>query len=77
MIQSEHSVDQSSILGYHIGDGVIIVIFTTGYGYLYNSVKPGLTVVNKMIELAKQGANERLGEYITRNARGNYYQKLQ
>ncbi len=70
------SVKGPSITNYHIGEGAIIVTFTSGYGYLYNSIRPGLTIVNQMIEVAKKEAKEGLNDYINRNAKENYYRKL-
>lgn len=74
--KSKKTRNDSSITNYHIGEGSIIVIFTSGYGYLYNSIRPGLTIVNQMIEVAKKEAKEELSEYINRNAKENYYRKL-
>ncbi|MES2778335.1 MAG: hypothetical protein V4651_00415 [Bacteroidota bacterium] len=71
----QHSDEESSIVTYHIGEGSIIVIYT-GCGYLYNSIKPGIAIVNQMIELAKAGAKKGLGEYIKIHAQDNYYQRL-
>ncbi|MES2559840.1 MAG: hypothetical protein V4590_08885 [Bacteroidota bacterium] len=67
---------ESSIDNYHIGEGFIIVVYKAGYGYLYNAIKPGSTIVDQMIRVAKAEAVEGLGQYIQSHVRGNYYQKL-
>lgn len=77
MKQDTQSVEYSSIADYCIGEGTIIVTYTTGCGYLYNSIKPGVAIVTRMIELAKQGAKEGLSEFIKSEAGNNYYLKLE
>lgn len=77
MNQETQSADYSSIANYYIGEGSIIVTYNTGCGYLYNSIKPGIAIVNQMINIAKQGAKEGLGEYIKNEAAENYYRKLE
>ncbi len=68
--------NNTSIISYHIGEGSIIVTFNAGYGCIYNSIRPGLTIVNQMIEVAKKEAKEGLCEYINTYAKENYYRKL-
>lgn len=77
MIQEQQPAPYSAIDTCHIGVGTIIVTYTTGCGYIYNSIKPGLPIVNKMIDLANQGAKESLNEYIKSLGSDNYYQKLE
>jgi hypothetical protein len=77
MKRSECLVEESAIVTCHIGEGFLIVTFSDGYGYLFNSIKPGPPIVNEMIELAKMDALTGLGEYIKWNASENYYRKLE
>jgi hypothetical protein len=77
MTQEQFTVDYSSIADYCIGEGSIIITYTTGSGYLFNSIKPGLPIVNKMIELAQAGAKDGLSKYIQDHAAQNYYLKLE
>lgn len=61
----------SGVRSYEIGDGRIIIKFNTGVRYKYNSIKPGLAHVNRMIELARKGRG--LNSYINKNVKRNCY----
>jgi hypothetical protein len=52
----------------------IIVAFTDGSSYLYDSTSPGESVVRHLIALARRGQG--LNSYITRHVRKAYAAKL-
>lgn len=64
----------SGITGYEISPGQIIVQFSDGSIYLYNSQKPGASDVAEMQRLAVAG--EGLNSYISRVVRKNFAEKL-
>ncbi|AVS79183.1 hypothetical protein C8234_14650 [Paracidovorax avenae] len=64
----------SGITGYETSPGQIIVQFSDGSAYLYNSQKPGAAHVAEMQRLAAAG--EGLNSYISRIVRKNYAAKL-
>lgn len=64
----------SGITGYEIAQGQIIVQFSDGSQYLYNSQNPGAATVAEMQRLAAAGQG--LNSYISRIVRKNYAQKL-
>ena len=65
----------SNVLAYEANEDSIHVIFKNGScrNYLYNSVLPGLAVVEKMKVLAAQGRG--LNSYISSIVKNNYMRK--
>ena len=65
----------SNVLAYEANADSIHVLFKSGayQNYLYNSVCPGLAIVEKMKFLAAQGRG--LNSYISSIVKNNYAQK--
>jgi hypothetical protein len=68
------SVTSFAIDSDETGAPSIIVAFTDGSSYLYDSHSPGESVVQRMIALARRGQG--LNSYITRHVRKAYAAKL-
>ncbi|XDF35068.1 hypothetical protein RBH89_23120 [Paracidovorax avenae] len=64
----------SGITGYEISQSQIIVQFSDGWKYLYNSYKPGAIQVAEMQRLAVAG--EGLNSYISRIVKKNYAERF-
>lgn len=65
----------SSIVAYEINEDSIHVLFKSGVyrNYLYNSVRPGKAVVERMKRLAAEGRG--LGSFISSVVKKNYAKK--
>jgi len=65
----------SNISSYEAAEDSILVVFKSGThrNYLYNSVRPGTAIVEKMIELASQGRG--LNSYISSVVKMRYARK--
>jgi len=65
----------SNIVAYEATEDAIQVVFKSGRhrNYLYNSVRPGATVVENMKQLAKQGCG--LNAYIKSVFKSRYARK--
>ena len=64
----------SGIFAWEEGNDYIIVQFSDFEKYLYNYIKPGKTLVEKMKQFAVKGKG--LATFINKYVRGNYYKKL-
>ncbi len=64
----------SGVAAYEIGQGSIVVRFSKGGSYLYNSLRPGAEHVAEMQRLAQLG--DGLNAYINKMVRKNYAEKL-
>jgi hypothetical protein len=65
----------SNVEAYELGEGSITVRFMSGThrNYLYNSIRPGASVVAKMQALAKQGHG--LNSYISTTVKSSFAKK--
>lgn len=65
----------SSVVAYEANEDSIRVLFKSGtcQNYLYNSVRPGKSVVDRMKGLAAQGCG--LGSFISSVVKDNYARK--
>ncbi len=65
----------SNVVAYQITEDAIQVVFMSGSyrNYLYNSVRPGSAVVEKMKQLAEQGRG--LNSYISSIIKSSYARK--
>ncbi|HAV88901.1 MAG TPA: hypothetical protein DCW78_14275 [Pseudomonas sp.] len=65
----------SNVVSYEASDDSIIVVFRSGRyrHYLYNSLRPGRDVVERMKALAAQGYG--LNSYISSTVKDNYAKK--
>lgn len=64
----------SGVVSFEISDDSILVQFRDNSQYLYNSIRPGQSSVDRMKALARAGQG--LNSYISRTVRKNFYQKL-
>lgn len=64
---------KSGVVSYEIIEGGIKVKFQDGAIYLYNNVKPGSVIVQKMIDLARSGTG--LNSYISKVVKKSFYRK--
>jgi len=64
----------SGVVSFEITAESITIQFRDNSQYLYNTIRPGLTAVNRMKELARAGLG--LNSYISRSIRKNFYKKL-
>jgi hypothetical protein len=64
----------SGIFAWEEGKDYIIVQFSDFEKYLYNYVKPGKALVEKMKQFAEKGKG--LATFINKYVRNNYYKKL-
>lgn len=63
----------SGVEAYEIRPHSIVVRFKDKWNYLYNDEKLGAEIIDKMKQLALQGAG--LSTYISTNVKDNYAQK--
>jgi hypothetical protein len=64
----------SGILAWEEGKDYIIVQFSDFEKYLYNYIKPGKMLVERMKQFAGKGKG--LATFINKYVRSNYYKKL-
>lgn len=66
---------RSGIACYETTEESIHVVFKTGanQNYLYNAIRPGRVIVDRMKSLAAQGYG--LNTYISTAVKGNYFKK--
>ncbi len=65
---------ESGVRAYSYDSDSISVQFKDGSIYVYNRVRPGFAVVNRMIELAESGIG--LNSFINTYVRKNYARKV-
>ncbi len=65
----------SNVEAYELGEDSITVRFMSGRhrNYLYDSVRPGASIVAKMVALAQQGSG--LNSYISTTVKSNFAKK--
>lgn len=75
MTQYRNLSGKSNIISYETTDDSILVVFASGNhrNYLYNRIRPGKAIVDKMKALAEQGYG--LNTYINKTVQESYAQK--
>jgi len=62
------------VISYELSTESIVVTFSDGSSYLYNSLRPGQQHVNRMAQLAQLGSG--LNSYINRVVKKKYAKKM-
>lgn len=65
---------KSGVVAYEYTETSIIIEFQRGSTYEYNSIKPGIDSVRKLIKLADAGQG--LSGYISEAIGKNYYRRI-
>lgn len=75
MYKYQNLTGRSNVQSYEISDDSIHVVFKSGAmrNYLYNYIRPGKAVVDKMKKLAEQGFG--LNSYISLSVKANFSRK--
>ena len=65
----------SGVVAFQISAGVIVVKFSDGWHYIYNSARPGHAIVLEMQRLARNGQG--LNSYISRVVKDRWARRFQ